>query len=293
MDEYINGVDILNLLLKLLSVAAFLLAAVNFSRTNKVQLAYNIIPSMYIVNKEPYTNISKELQISYTGIERSAILETLVVIWNSGNCSIEKDNIRSPLKIVFPKDSSIIDLKILHNGEQDHINFSPTYEHNIVNIIFNCINEQEGVILKIVHTEYVELNDIKSEGFYVVAGKKGVMKDYNKYPLIMRFTDMIRHKLIKERLPRRLQFFGLGLTLLVLLLHPYSSRWDDLCTVFKTLVPLYLIYFLLLSSYYLAYCRLRKAPGELVKKTFKLITKRFNKQPKHVRNIFNKVDFSS
>lgn len=96
----------------------------------------------------------KKIKVMFDDKEVENISITNFTLWNSGKLEIRKDDLAKgkELKIVAQEGTSILDARILCFNEESNLFSISSISTNAVQIDFDYVNENEGVVIEIVHT---------------------------------------------------------------------------------------------------------------------------------------------
>lgn len=99
----------------------------------------------------------EELTFQYKGKEYDSISVSDVIIWSSRNKVINNADIASlePLSIFLPEDTEILDAQIVRMNQKRN-QFGIVLEQNMIRISFEYMAPNEGVAVRVIHTNTKE-----------------------------------------------------------------------------------------------------------------------------------------
>lgn len=111
--------------------------------------------SLKIIGKNEVT--PDEIEIYFKGIKVPRVIKTTIIIWNSGNKTIEGSNIvkNDPLRLEFSENEEIIGASIIKRTKEfnevqivNNLN-----KENVIDIEFEYLDPKDGVSIEILHTD--------------------------------------------------------------------------------------------------------------------------------------------
>ena len=101
----------------------------------------------------PGDRIKPELHVFYASKEIDNISVSLYTLWNSGNETLQSDDIVSskPIEILVDESGEILDAQIVKQSE-DSCDFNIVTEEKRVTLNFDYIDKADGVVVQIIHT---------------------------------------------------------------------------------------------------------------------------------------------
>lgn len=151
MEELMNNF-IIWLILSLATIFSLIWGIYSHVKSReKIELSYDTKSNVLIRNQKYRFN---NLSIKYNNKEIDDLCVSRFVIWNSGNRVINANDIVKTKEITLQiRDTEeILDANIIAVTEETN-NFSLlTIDHKTIKVVFDYINQKDGVVIQIIHT---------------------------------------------------------------------------------------------------------------------------------------------
>lgn len=107
-------------------------------------------------------NALTKLNILYENNPITSVSSSIFTLWNSGKIDIRSSDmaIGKELKIIGNDQTKILDARVLKMSDESNAFFIKKIENNEVEISFDYVNENEGVVIEVIHTSNQDALDI-------------------------------------------------------------------------------------------------------------------------------------
>lgn len=262
--EFFQNNPWLNAISILLALVGLVLT-VYYALKGKKEKVPRYSSSTYNLFSETHSTIN-DLDIKYKGQTLNELNITKFGFWNAGKETIDGSDIApsSPLFIV-PNDGQILKVDLIHQLNSSN-NFKVSLNENLIQINFDYIDQNEGVVIQIFHEQECK--------FSLTGDLKGVkeIKSINpRNPVVGVFKPIKKLKLdLRSSYNRRIKiFFFLIFPLTPVIIDPF--KYIEFGSIDKVLTTIFYSFTILLYWMFAYYYYKRKIPvgidKELNKKT--------------------------
>jgi hypothetical protein len=184
--------------------------------------------SLNIIGKNEKT--PDEIEIYYKGKKVPRIIKTRIILWNSGNKTVDGERIvkNDQLRLEFGNNEEIIRAYVQKKTREVN-DFGITLDNenkNIIKFSFEFLDPKDGAVIEILHTDNKRYPDVKGsikglpKGLLYWGSKSRTRGEFSKKIMGIDITKMVKSKIIM------LLMFTFGLGALIVGLIPIFS--DDI-----------------------------------------------------------------
>ena len=135
------------------AIISIILAIIFYKYSRKLKKPYYTISSHNLI--KDFVSKINSLDIKYSGKPIKNFTISKIAFWNSGNETIDKDDIvnADPIIIHVKNDGKILEAKIIaSNNESNCFSLTDVYDDCKINMNFDYIDKDDGVGIQVYHT---------------------------------------------------------------------------------------------------------------------------------------------
>jgi hypothetical protein len=105
---------------------------------------------------DPDNESSEKIEITYEGIKVPRVIKSKIILWNSGNKTIDgNDNVeKDPIRVEFGSEDRIISSSIIKTTNQSNgAELNVKEDKRILFFSFDYLDPKDGVCIEVIHTE--------------------------------------------------------------------------------------------------------------------------------------------
>lgn len=153
LADFFNGNPILNIVFLILAILGIIFTTYFYYKSRKSKIPTYIVRTINLV-REKIQKI-ETVEIIYSGEKVKNLSLTKIAIWNDGKETINYSDIASnnPIRIKIKESFEILDAEILFKkDEANDFNIQVSDDKNYINILFDYIDFEDGIVIQIFHT---------------------------------------------------------------------------------------------------------------------------------------------
>ena len=193
MDYKMEGVLLLlktnwlTIFLSALSIVLSLIIAKTYANKKTLNI-YCKTQSVY--SESQRKKISPKLAFTYDGVCINQIYKTIFILWNSGNQLIDKSDVlnKNPLEINIKENEIILDVNI-KSVTREACDICINNEAQKAIIEFDFLDKQDGMLLEILHTDILIIDEWIIKGVKVKKCKE--ISDFKSKKLVSKISSIL------------------------------------------------------------------------------------------------------
>lgn len=152
MIELILNNPFLQLIIVIVTVVGFP-CTLFFGLRNPSKRQFSCVTHFSSIIKSGQSALTK-LNILYENNQVTSVSSSIFTLWNSGKIDIRSSDMAmgKELKVIGNNKTKILDARILKVSDESNAFYVNKNENNEVEISFDYVNENEGVVLEVIHT---------------------------------------------------------------------------------------------------------------------------------------------
>jgi hypothetical protein len=159
MQNFIHLVE-QNIIGIILAIVGFIAAYIFYRRSLVCEQLAFIANSVQITGRD--SKFTPDLKILYRNQEVERVTKSAVIIWNSGNTTIDGDRIvnADPLRLLVSMESEILDAyvtKVTRDVNAFSVRVHPE-SHNEIECSFDFLDSGDGAVIEVLYTGNEEIN---------------------------------------------------------------------------------------------------------------------------------------
>lgn len=196
-----DNTEILTILSLVIGLLGIVLAIIFYVKSKRKKTLTYEIYGYNVINE--YQSKIKNLEIKYKKKPIENLSLSKIAIWNSGNVTINRDEIveLSPILIKMKNEEEILDIKLIKQTENSN-NFKLIKNINSWKVDFDYIDKNEGCLLGIVHTgnlfDDIQLNG-KIKGGKIIVNEQLNSDNFSSIVQEPTFPDFIKYNINSYR----------------------------------------------------------------------------------------------
>lgn len=167
--KWLNDNQWLNLIFLLLAVLSIIVSFYLYSKSKRKKKPQYSKRSINVIS-DTFQNVAN-VDVSYQGSKINNLTVTKIAIWNGGNETINFSDMASTdrLRIIAEDGITIFNSEVIHQTNPTN-NIASTIGNNIVEVSFDYFDQNQGGIIKIIHSGK-KSSDLNIKGTFKSAGE--------------------------------------------------------------------------------------------------------------------------